>query len=80
MSVKVPQPSMLDRLLRRLGKSRGVIIPKDACHYHGKETQIFCKKESIWVSLSRPRKKQLPEDRADIFLLQKIYGNPRSKK
>lgn len=80
MSVNVPEPNMLDRLLRRLGKSRAVIIPKDTCHYHGKETQILCKKESLWVSLIRPRKQQLPEDRADIFRLQKIYCKTRSKK
>ena len=80
MSVNVPQPNMLDRLLRRLGKCRGVIIPKDAYHYHGKETQIFCKKESVWVSLRRPGIEQLPEDRADIFRLQKIYGKTGSKK
>ena len=80
MSVNVPEPNILDKLLKRLGKSRGVIIPKDAHQYHGKDTQIFCKKESVFISLRRPRNHQLPEDRADIFLLQKIYCNPHSKK
>ncbi|MBS3759080.1 MAG: hypothetical protein KGY61_10505 [Desulfobacterales bacterium] len=77
MSVDIPRPNIFDRLLKGLGKPRGVIIPEDAHQYHGKAKRIVCKKESVWISLWRSKKKGLPEDRADIFLLQKIYRKNR---
>jgi len=73
MTIKVPEPNIFDKLLRQFGKSRGVIIPENAHCFHGKENHMDCKKESLFKSLCRSRDKALPKDRADIFLLQKIY-------
>jgi predicted amidohydrolase len=74
MTVHIPEPSLIDRLLKRCGKSRGVIIPEDAHCYHGKEKRIDCRKESLLITLRRSRGQPLPGDRADIFLLKKVYG------
>jgi len=79
MPVYVPAPNIFDKFLKRIGKTRGVIIPPDAHEYHGKEKHIDCKKENLLISVGRPRHQDLPEDRADIFLLQKIYRNPMMK-
>ena len=80
MTVNVPAPNIFDKFLKRIGKTRGVIIPSDAHEYHGKGKCITCKKENPLTSLGRPRHQDLPEDRADIFLLQKIYRKSDPKK
>ena len=74
MTVHIPEPNLLDKMLRHYGKSRAVIIPENVHAYHGKETELRCRKEHIWTSLRRPRGQPLPADRADIFLLRQVYG------
>ncbi len=81
MPVKIPEPNLLDRLLRKCGKTRGVVIPGNTHCCHGKEQVVNCRKESILESILRSRNQELPSDRADIFVLQKIYRrSPRSRK
>lgn len=75
MTVHIPKPNRMDKLLRSCGKPRAVIIPEDVHDYHGKEKDLHCRKEGLWTSLRRPRGEPLPNDRADIFLLRRVYGN-----
>src|SRR6056297_3264006 len=80
MTVHTPEPNILDRLLRRCRKTRGVIIPEGTHNCHGKEKLRRCQKESVFRTVSRRRGQTLPPDRADIFLLQKIYHKSKHAK
>ena len=63
MTIKKPKPATADRLLKALGKKRGVVLPG------GGEPYAYCRlrKESFLKALFRPAGKDLPPGYTDIF-------------
>jgi hypothetical protein len=66
MTIKLPEHSFGDRVLRTLGKKRGVIIPKEPYEKHGPYAHAMARKESYWKALFRPKGAPLPEGVVDL--------------
>jgi len=72
MTTRLPDPNILDRFLKLLGKKRGVRIPigayeKFALYFYAKAYN-----ESFWKALFRSRNQDLPEGLVDVFYLADI--------
>ena len=78
MTIRIPNPSMGDRILRLFGKKRALIIPK--VRVEGKEIDIFAVavKENFWKALFRPRKSQLPAGSVDYETFEKEFNEMRN--
>ena len=63
MTIKIPELTVADRILKALGKKRGVRVPRSAEPY----SYSRLKKESFWKALLRPAGKDLPPGYVDIF-------------
>ena len=63
MTVIPPKLTTTDRLLRAMGKKRGVVVPGDGKPY----TYYQLQKESFFKALFRPAGKNLPPGYTDIF-------------
>jgi len=74
MTVKIPKPNFFDKLLKFLGKKRGVIVPTNAYEKYGQYVYASCQRESFWKALFRPKERDLPEDYVDIYTLQDQRG------
>ena len=72
MTIRFPQPSLCDKLLKLLGKKRGVRIPTGAYEKFGHHAYIIAQKESLWTALRRPGHEELPEEMMDVFLLERL--------
>jgi hypothetical protein len=73
MTIRIPEPSIGDKVLRLVGKKRALIIPK--VRVERKEIDIYAVavKESFWKALFRPRKSQLPNGSVDYENFQKEF-------
>ena len=59
MTIRIPPENILDRILRRLGKERQILIPQEAvriCNELGPYVQIKAKRESFISALFRIQK------------------------
>ena len=63
MTVELPKPTIADRVLKAMGKKRGVAIPENTDQY----AHYQAAKESFFTALFRPAGKDLPPGYADIF-------------
>ena len=72
MTIAMPQPGFADKLLKMLGKRRGVIFPDTAVEKYGQHVYARAYEESFWKALLRPGNRELPEDMVDIFSFQDI--------
>ena len=70
MTIVIPKPGLVDKLLNRLGKKRGVALQGETTD--PSETQFYFapRKESLLSAILRPCRKALPVGMADIFTLQ----------
>jgi hypothetical protein len=75
MTIKLPQPNLLDKLLRSLGKKRGVVIPIYSYDELGRFSYYFARKESLIKALFRSSKTDLPEGLIDIFEVSALCGS-----
>ncbi len=78
MTIKIPDPSMGDRILRLFGKKRALVIPK--VRVERKEIDIYAVaiKENFWKALLRPRKSQLPDGSVDYDTFKKEFHEIRN--
>lgn len=78
MTIKIPDPSMGDRILRLFGKKRALVIPK--VRVERKEIDIYAVavKENFWKALFRPRKSQLPAGSVDYETFEKEFDEIRN--
>lgn len=67
MTIIMPQLSWADKLLRILGKKRGVIIISEKDNKFGEYSTRIASKESFFKALFRPRDEALPDGMIDIF-------------
>ncbi|MBN2232037.1 MAG: hypothetical protein JXR25_13295 [Pontiellaceae bacterium] len=81
MTIKIPAPSVADRLLRMLGKTRGVIVAEPGNRFPSMPYATFRgTREPFLRALLRPAGRPLPEGMIDIFSLNSgttTKNNPR---
>ena len=70
MTIVIPKPGLIDKLLRRIGKKRGVVVQAETMDPSGTQTYFAPKKESALKAMRRPSGKALPEGMSDVFTLQ----------
>jgi hypothetical protein len=69
MTIVIPKPNFIDKLLKFIGKMRGVMVRGETGDPNSTQTYYAPRKESILRALLRPRWKALPEGMIDIFSL-----------
>ena len=72
MTIRFPDPNILDRFLKLLGKKRGVIFPSVNYEKFGPFIYAKAYKESFWRALFRSSNRDLPEGLVDVFILADI--------
>jgi hypothetical protein len=70
MTIVIPKPDLIDKLLRLIGKKRGVVVHGETTDPNSTQTYYAPKKESPLRALLRPACKPLPNGMIDIFTLQ----------
>jgi hypothetical protein len=72
MTIVIPEPNTADKILKFLGKKRGIIFPDKAVEIYGQHVHARAHKESFWRALLRPGNQELPEDMVDVFSYQNL--------
>lgn len=70
MTIVIPNPDIVDRVLRILGKRRGVAVHGETTDPKSTQSYYAPKKESPLRALLRPSGRALPEGMIDVFRLQ----------
>ena len=70
MTIVIPKPDLFDRLLRILGKTRGVAVHGETTDPNSTQSYVAPKKESPLRALLRASDTPLPDGMIDIFTLQ----------
>jgi len=78
MTLKIPEPSIGDKILKFFGKKRGLILPKGYSEKIGVSIYAHAWKENFWKALFRPKSSKLPEDVVDFYNLQIFFDDVRS--
>jgi hypothetical protein len=76
MTIRIPPENFFDRILKRLGKERQILIPQEAvriCNEVGSYVQIRGKRENFFSALLRSRKYAEAWDEPDLAA-QKRYS------
>jgi hypothetical protein len=78
MTLRIPEPSIGDKVLRLFGKKRALVIPN--VRVERKEIDIYAVavKENFWKALLRPRKSQLPAGSVDYETFEKDFDEIRN--
>ena len=78
MTIRIPDPSIDDRMLRLFGKKRALIYPKG--HVGGHEIDVYAVavKENFWKAFFRPRNSQLPAGSVDYETFEKGFHEIRN--
>ncbi len=61
MTVKIPKPTMTDRILNLLGKKRAIHIPDDVHKEYSPYGYMQAQRESFLKALLRKKGEELPE-------------------
>jgi hypothetical protein len=69
MTIVIPKPNLADKMLKRVGKMRGVTVRRENGPPNPDQTFYAPRKESFLKALLRPRQEALPEEMIDIFSL-----------
>jgi hypothetical protein len=78
MTIRIPEPSIGDKVLRLVGKKRALVIPK--VRVERKEIDIYAVavKENFWKALLRPRKSQLPDGSVDYETFENEFNEMKN--
>jgi hypothetical protein len=81
MTIRMPDIRLGDRLLKALGKKRGVRLPAELYEKYGPYVFAVAQKESFWKALARPKDTRLPVGYVDLFSFERDAQEqePRSK-
>jgi hypothetical protein len=66
MTIKMPRPTTGDKILKFLGKKRGVILPVESYENYGPYASSKAIKESFWKVFFRSKNSPLPENVIDL--------------
>jgi hypothetical protein len=75
MTIRIPPENFFDRILKRLGKERQILIPQEAvriCNEVGSYVQIRGKRENFFSALLRRRKDSEDWDEPDLAAQQRF--------
>lgn len=75
MTIKHQEPNILDRLLKIIGKKRGIIVPSDIYEKFGPYIYFEAKRESFWKALFRGKNQKLPQGVIDMELISDSTEN-----
>ena len=67
MTIRMPRTSFGDRVLKALGKKRGLRLPTEAYEKLGPYVSAVAQKESFWRALFRSKNTGLPDGYVDLF-------------
>jgi hypothetical protein len=70
MTIKIPKKTTGDRVLKALGKKRGVHIPAETYKEFGPYAYATAQKESFLSALLRPKNEPLPEGMVEFDSLE----------
>jgi len=71
MTIRLPQPSILDHLLRAMGKKRAVYLPRPQGE-RGQYAYMVARKESFLKALLRPKDEPLHDGCVDVFEVEEL--------
>ena len=77
MTIRIPNPTIGDKILRYFGKKRALIFPNGRLEAQGSYVYATAIKESFWAALLRPRNSQLPAGAADYETVRKEFEKIR---
>jgi len=66
MTIKIPNANLADKLLKLMGKKRGIILPSGIYEKFGLYTYSVAKKENFFIALLRSASEPLPNGVVDI--------------
>jgi len=66
MTIKIPKKTIGDKVLKALGKKRGVHIPAETYKEFGPYAYAAAKKENFLRALIRPKNEPLPKGMVEI--------------
>jgi len=66
MTIKIPKVGLADKILRLIGKKRGIILPSGVYEKFGPYTYSVAQKEFFLKALFRPINEPLPNGMVDI--------------
>jgi len=66
MTTIIPKPGLADKILKLMGKKRGIIMPSSEYEKFGPYTYSIGKRESFFKALLRPANEPLPNGLVDI--------------
>ena len=75
MTIKMPSEGFLDKILKALGKKRGVKAPTGIFkEILAQKVDVYAvvQKESFWKALLRSKDEELPEDFFNLYDFEKL--------
>ena len=81
MTIRLPQISFGDRILKTLGKKRGLRLPSEAYEKLGPYVSVAAQKESFWKAFFRSKNADLPDGYVDLFSFEPhVHGHQSPNK
>ena len=83
MTIKIPVPGIADKMIKLIGKKRGVALPSGESEKLGPYTYTVAKKENLLKALLRPGSSPLPDGLIDIQTFNSqnsFFGKDNEKK
>jgi len=74
----MPELNIFDKILKSLGKKRGVRYPVEAYEKFGQSVYIKATKESFWKALFRSKNQEFPEGDIDLFAFYDLHNGHQS--
>jgi len=65
VTIRIPDPSMGDKILNFIGKKRGLILPGEMNEQYRNHAYATARKESFWKALLRSKNTPFPENVID---------------
>jgi len=78
MTIRLPKFSFGDRILKTLGKKRGLRLPAEAHEKFGPYVSALAQKESFWKALFRSKNADLPDGYVDLFSFERHAHGEKS--
>jgi hypothetical protein len=75
MTIRIPKESLPDKILKALGKKRGVKIPAGVFKKFDPQkvdVYVIAQKESFWKALLRSNDEELPDEFFNLYDFEKL--------
>ena len=82
MTIKIPKITLADKVLKLLGKKRGVLVPSSKYQKFASSSYIIAQKENFFKAFFRSVNKSLPKGMVDLytFIPSDDFSNKTSDK